>query len=111
LPVDMRQSLRGCDLALRHALDHAFRRRLEVEVLGHQPIDERGQLNVPEAFPPNDVDRTLDGPAGHAAVIRRRPPGCFSHLRVLEVRPNDAAGQPDAQHRTGEARHQTQGTH
>ena len=107
----MRQSLRGRDLALRHTLDHAFRRRLEVQVLGHQPFDERRQLNVPEAFPPNDVDRTLDGPAGHASAIRRRPPGCFSYLRVLEVRPNDAAGKPDTQQRTGEARQKTQGTH
>src|ERR1700730_18686731 len=107
----MRQSLRGRDLALRYALDHAFRRRLEVKVLGHQPFDERGQLQVPEAFPPSYVDRALDGPAGHASAIRRRPPGCFSYLRALEVRPYGAAGQPDAKHRTGEARHKTQGTH
>ena len=52
----MRQSLGDCDLALRHALDHAFGRRLEVQVLSHQSFDKRGQLNVPEAFPPGDVD-------------------------------------------------------
>ena len=54
----MRQSRRGSDPALRHALDHAFRRRLEVQVLRHQPFDQRGQLKIPEAFPPEYVDRT-----------------------------------------------------
>jgi hypothetical protein len=92
----MRQSLGDGDLALRHALDQAFRRRLEVQVLRHQPFDKRGQLNVPEAFPPNDVDRALDRAAGHASAIRRRSHACFFDLRALVVRPNGAAGQPDA---------------
>jgi hypothetical protein len=82
-------------LALRHALDHAFRRCLKIQVLGYQPVDKRGQFKVPEAFPPSDIDRGLDRPAGHAFVIGRRPPWRFLHFGALVVGPNDAAGQSD----------------
>jgi hypothetical protein len=77
IAIDMRQPLRDFDLAPRHALDHAFRRRFEVQVLGHQPFDKRGQLRAAEAFPPSQVDRTLDCPAGNAFAIRRWPFGFF----------------------------------
>jgi hypothetical protein len=74
-----------CDLALRHALDRAFR-RLEVQALGHQSFDKRGQLNVPGSFPTKRCRRRprLGGwarfrqPASLAGVLlstggRRRP--------------------------------------
>jgi hypothetical protein len=37
----MRQALCARDLALRHALDNAFRSGLKVQVLGRQPFDKR----------------------------------------------------------------------
>ena len=91
----MRQSLSGYGLALRRALDNAFRRRLKVQVLGYQPFDERGKLRVPEAFPPSYVDGALDCPAGHVSAVRRRWPSCLFYLRALVIRSNGATDQPD----------------
>src|SRR5216684_593087 len=107
----MRQSLSDCDLALRYALDHTFRRGLEIQVLGGEPFDERGKLRVSKALPPSRIDLALDRSAGRVYGIQRRLYWRCGNLRTLVVRPNSTASQPDAQHRTGEARHERQRTH
>ena len=87
---------------LCHALDRAFGRRLEVQGLRREPLDQRGQLRISKSLPPGLIDLALDRPAGHTRALRGCPPWGFGYFRALIVRTDSATGYPNAEHRDEE---------